>query len=186
MAINGDQFLRQQYGIAILLERFAIALALHLGGAIEHRFHAAEFDNQIHAALVADAGRAGYVIDRVAAQRHYVNHLFRQHAQHFPHLFRVENQVVFLRIEHLHLRRDKLHHVLVAGDDEDLVSALGSLARQGADHVVGLESLHLENGDVQRFKRAANVGDLAAQVLGHGFPLGLVAVIAYFFKALRF
>ncbi len=86
MAVDGDQFLRKQDGIAILLERFAIALALDLGGAIEDGFHAAEFDDQVDAALVADAGRAGNVVDGVAAQSHHVDDLFRRHAEDLGHL----------------------------------------------------------------------------------------------------
>ena len=97
----------------------------------------------------------------------------------------IENQVVFLRIEDLHLRRDQLHHVLVAGDDEDLVLLLGGLAGQGADHVVGLEALGLKDGNAQRLERAADVGNLAAQVFGHGFAIGLVALVADLVEALR-
>ena len=61
----------------------------------------------------------------------------------------------------------------------------GGFAGQRADDVVGLESLDFKDGNAQRLKRAANVGDLAAKVLGHGFALGLVAVVADIFKALR-
>ena len=59
--------------------------------------------NQLDAALVADAGRAGNVIHRVAAQRHHVDDLFRRDAQDFDHLGGIENQVVLLRVEDLHL-----------------------------------------------------------------------------------
>ena len=90
-----------------------------------------------------------------------------------------------MRIEDLHLRRDELHHVLVAGDDEDLVLLLGGFASEGADDVVGLKAFGLEDGNAQRFKRAANVGNLAAKILGHGFALGLVALVAHVFEALR-
>jgi len=63
MTINGYELFRQQHRIPILLERLAIALALDLGCAVQHRFNAAELDDQIHAALVADPRRAGNVID---------------------------------------------------------------------------------------------------------------------------
>ena len=61
----------------------------------------------------------------------------------------------------------------------------GGLAGQRADHVVGLEALGLEDGNAQRFESAADVGNLAAQVFGHGGAIGLVALVADLVKALR-
>ena len=185
MAIDSDQFFRQQHRIPVLFERFAIGFALHLRGAIEHCLHGAEFLDQLHAALVADARRAGNVIHRIAAQSHHVHNLVRRHAQGLRHFFRIENQVVFLRIQDLYALGNQLHHVFVAGDDEDLVLLLGRFARQRADHVVGLKALGLENGNAQRFKRAANIWNLAPQILRHSFALGFVPLVAYVFEALR-
>ena len=54
----------------------------------------------------------------------------------------------------------------------------GGLAGQGADDVVGLKALGFEDGNAQGFEGAANVGNLAAQILGHGFAIGLVALVA--------
>ena len=62
MAVDGDQFLRQQHGVPVLLEGFAIALALNLRNPVEDGLHAAKLLDQLHAALVADSGRAGNVI----------------------------------------------------------------------------------------------------------------------------
>ncbi len=50
------------------------------------------------------------------------------------------------------MRSDKLHHVLIAGDDEDLVPEIGGFASQSADDIVCLESLDFENRNVQRFE----------------------------------
>ncbi len=83
------------------------------------------------------------------------------------------------------MRRDELHHVLVAGDDEDLMVMLGGLARERADNVVGLEALGRKDGNAQRLQRAADVGNLAAQVVGHGLAVGLVALIGDFLEGLR-
>ena len=107
---------------------------------VEHRLHAAEFANQVHASLVADAGRAGDVVDRVAAQGHHVYYFLGRHAEGLSDAGGVENQVVLLRVEDLNLRRDKLHHVLVAGDDEDLVRMFGGLAGEGANYIVGFKT----------------------------------------------
>ena len=38
VAVDGDEFLGEQNGIAILLERLAIGFALDLGGAVEDGF----------------------------------------------------------------------------------------------------------------------------------------------------
>ena len=64
VAVDGDEFFREQDGVAILLEGFAIGFALDLGGAVEDGFDGAEFEDQLDAALVADAGGAGNVVDR--------------------------------------------------------------------------------------------------------------------------
>ncbi len=85
MAVDGDQFFRKQDRLAILLQRFAIGLALHFRGVIEHRVETAEFLDQVDAALVADAGRAGNVVDGVAAQRHHVDDFFGRHAENLLH-----------------------------------------------------------------------------------------------------
>ena len=82
------------------------------------------------------------------------------------------------------MRCDKLHHVLVAGDDEDFMLLLGGLAGKRADHVVCLKALGFEDGDAERFERAANVGNLAAQILGHGLAIGLVALVAHLVERL--
>ncbi len=66
-------------------------------------------------------GAPGMLSTRVSAQRHHVDDLFWRNTEGFGHLGGIEDQVVFLRIQHLYVRGDELHHVLVAGDDEDFV-----------------------------------------------------------------
>ena len=63
---------------------------------------------------------------------------------------------------------------------------LGGLAGEGADDVVGLKTLRFEDGNAEGLKRAADVGNLAAQVFRHGGAIGLVTLIAHFVEALRF
>ena len=74
--------------------------------------------DQLHAAFVADARSSRNVVDRVAAQRHYVDDFVWRDAERLSHLVGVENQIILLRIENFHVRRDQLHHVFVAGDDK--------------------------------------------------------------------
>ena len=90
-----------------LLQRLAIALALNLGGTVEDCVQRAEFLNQIHAALVADARSAGNVIDqRIAAQGHHIDDLLRRDSEDFDNLGGVEDEVVFLRVEDFDGGRD--------------------------------------------------------------------------------
>ena len=76
----------------------------------------------------------------------------------------VEDEVVFGRVEDADVLVDELHHVLVGGDDVDVVAERGELAGEGADDVVGLEALVVEDGDAEGFERAADVGQLLGEV----------------------
>ena len=63
--------------------------------------------------------------------------------------------------------------------------AFCGLAGQRADHVVGLEAHRFQDGNAQRLQRAANVGNLPPQILGHRRAVGLVALVAHLVEALR-
>ena len=52
--VDGDEFLRQQDVVAVVLQRFAIGLLLDLIGAIECGFDGAELLDELDGALVAD------------------------------------------------------------------------------------------------------------------------------------
>jgi hypothetical protein len=117
-------------------------LRLTSAGAVEHGLDGAEFLDQLDAAFVADAGRAGNVVDRVAAQGHHVDDFVGRDAEDVSVTLagsRIRLSFCGLRI--FTCGRDELHHVLVAGDDEDLVLAARRLRGEGADDVVGLEAL---------------------------------------------
>ena len=87
----------------------------------------------------------------------------------------IEDEVVFGRIEDATRRRDELHHVLVGGDDKNVVAQRGELVAERADDVVGLEAFVAEDGDAEGFERAADVGELLGEVGGHLGAVGLVA-----------
>jgi hypothetical protein len=81
VAVDGDEFFGEQDGVAVLLEGFAVGLALDFGiiaRAVEDGFDAAELLDEFDGAFVADAGSAGDVVDGVAAQGHDVDDLFRE------------------------------------------------------------------------------------------------------------
>ena len=72
---------------------------------------------------------------------------------------------------------DELHHVLVGGDDEDVVAECGELAGESADDVVGLEALVVEDGDAEGLEGAADVGLLLDEVGRRFGAVGLVAAV---------
>ena len=146
---------------------------------------AAEALDQLDRTFVADAGRAGNVVDGIAAQGHHVDDLLRRHAENFLDLGGIADQVILRRIQHADAVVDQLHHVLVAGDDEDGVALVSRLVRQRADDVVGFEAGHLEDRNAIRLERAADVRHLLRQVGRHGGAIGLVAVVGYIDVGLR-
>ena len=167
-----------------MLERFAVGLALDgigvVAGGIEDGFYAAELLDEFDGAFVTDAGRTGDVVDGIAAQGHDVDDLLGWYAKDFDDFGRVDDEVVFLRVEDANVLGDELHHVLVAGDDEDFVVLFAGLAGQGAEDVVGFKADGFEDGDMQDFEGAADVGELTGEVFGHSGALGFVALVGGF------
>ena len=76
----------------------------------------------------------------------------------------VDDQIGLVRAaagaQHADAAADELHHVFVAGDDVDVEVALGGLARQRADHVVGFVARDFDGGQAHGFAEAANKGKL--------------------------
>ncbi len=118
-------------------------------------------------------------------KRHYIHHALRRNAQDFFHLGGVADQVVLGRVQHADAVGYQLHHVLVAGDDEDAISLAGRFVCQGADHVVRFETRQFEYRDAIRLKRAPDIGHLLRQVRRHGHAICLVAVVSDIHIGLR-
>ena len=175
--VDGDELFREQDVVAVVLQRFAIGLLLDLVGAVERGFDGAELLDEFDGALVADAGRAGDVVDGVAAQSHDVDDALGRDAEDVFDAGGIEDEVVLGGVQDGDVLVDELHHVLVGGDDVDVVAERGELAGEGADDVVGLEALVVEDGDAEGFERAADVGLLLDEV-GRGLgAVGLVAAV---------
>ncbi len=159
----------------MLLEALAVALAGHLAGAIEKSRQVAELVDELDRSLLADPRHPGHVVDRVALERHHVDHLGRRHAQVFFDQGRVV-QLLAAGVEERHVLVHELHQILV-GRDQNHLEALGrGLLGERAQNVVGLIVLELEDGNPQRLERAPDVGQLRDQILGHGRPVGLVVL----------
>ena len=76
---------------------------------------------------------------------------------------------------HFDLFGHKLAKVLIWGDHEDFVKAIGlSTVSEGADNVVGLVAIHLEYRNPERFGDTAKVWHCSGEVFWHGFALRLV------------
>jgi hypothetical protein len=72
-----------------------------------------------------------------------------------------------------------LEHILVAGDNNDIVPSPFRLDGQSADQVVGFVSSLPDHGDVQGLDDAMDEGDLCAHAVGHGRALGLVGLVGF-------
>ena len=175
--VDGDEFLGEEDVVAVVLEGLAVGLLLDLFGAVEGGFDGAELLDELDGALVADAGGSGDVVDGVAAEGHDVDDALGGDAEDFFYLGCVEDEVVLRRVEDGDVLVDELHHVLVGGDDVDVVAEGGELAGEGADDVVGLEALVVEDGDAEGFEGAADVGLLLDEVGGRLGAVGLVAAV---------
>ena len=175
---NRRELLRHHHLLALLLQRFAIALIRNFLRALKRLFHVAVFLDQIGGALFADALCAGNIVDGVAHQGHHVDHLLGWHAQNFLDLGLIHDDVTFgaarTAAQDADVFVDKLHHVLVIRDEQDVQIFLCSLLGQRPDHVVGFIALVFEDRQPQRFAQPPHMRDLRRELLRHRRPLRFV------------
>ena len=138
---------------------------------------------QVRRALFAHAFDARHVVRLVADQRLQVNELLgRQAVLLLDRLRGVEDGVAepASACEDGRLLGDTLHDVPVAGDDDRVNALFIALARQGAEHIVGLKALGREDRDVENAHHVLDSLDLLAQIVGHAlampFVVGVVPV----------
>jgi hypothetical protein len=158
--------------VAQLLAR----LAGDLADPVDQLGQRAELPDPLGRRLLADAGDAGQVVARVAAQRGEVGVLGRGQAVLLGHFLRREPRHVADADpghQHGHLVGDELQRVPVARDDED-VHVPGGLGGQGGDHVVGLVPGHRQLGDAQRVQDLGDQAELAPEVGRRLLAVGLV------------
>ena len=184
LGFDGDKLFAEKNVVAIVEERFAIGFLFDFGGAVEGLLDGAEAADKFDGTFVADAGRAGNVVDGVAAEGHDIDDAGGRDAEEFLDFGGIADEIVFGRIEDGDFVADELQHVLVAGDDEDGVRGGGGFAGEGADDIVGLVAFELEDGNAIGFEGAADVGDLLDEVGRHFGAVGLVALVLLFFERL--
>ncbi|CAK7285478.1 hypothetical protein SGPA1_31351 [Streptomyces misionensis JCM 4497] len=152
-------------------------LALDLVDALDQLGEGAELVDPLGGGLLADAGDAGEVVGRVAAQGGEVRVLGGRQAVLLLDLLRGEPgqlRDALGRVQHGGVLADQLEGVAVAGDDQHL-EALGlGLGGEGGDDVVRLEALHGEARGVHRVQELADQFDLALELVG---ALGAVRLV---------
>ncbi len=123
--------------------------------------------------LRPDLVHARHVVDAVADQREVVDDARRRHAELGFDPGRIER----FAAHRVHQRRvlvDELSEILVAGRDHGAQAMLAGVARQRADHIVGLDTLDFDDRPAQRPHRGMDRFDLCHQILRHGGTIGLV------------
>ncbi len=132
---------------------------------------------QLDGRLVADALDAGDVVADVADEGLIVHNLIRPDAQIGHDAGRVIDLGAAAGLARWEFDArvvvHQLQQVAVAGDDvyRDLVAHLPG---DGAQHVVGLEALALQNGDVQGADDLLDARDLHVEFVGHLLARALV------------
>ncbi len=160
-----------------VLAEVGARLALDLLGALHQLRERAELVDPLRGGLLADAGDAGEVVGRVAAQRREVRVLGGGQAVLLEDLLRGEAGQLgdaLGGVEDRDVVGDQLEGVAVAGDDGDLEALRDGLLGQRGDHVVGLEPLDGEPLDVQGVEQLADQLDLALELVGR---LGAVRLV---------
>ena len=138
--------------------------------AFDAAFDAVE---QAARSLLADPGYTGNVIDFVAHQREEVDDQLRADAELVLHAFDVIDATGH-GVDQGDMRADQLGHVLVASGDDHVALERGTLPRQCSNHVVRLDAFNAQQWHTQRTHTGMQRLDLATQVVGHRWTMGLV------------
>ncbi len=137
------------------------------------RIEAAEGGDQIPGRLLPYAVNARYIVRGVAGKGEKIGDERGVYAEFSGYFLSFHHQVLHGvddgdRIPH------ELHQVFVARHDKDLRVAALKPAHEGRDHVVRLEAFLFEHGDARFLDDVLYVGELKAQVAGHGRSRRLV------------
>ena len=141
---------------------------------IENRFDRAELADERARRLLADAGHARDVVDRVAHEPEHIGHECRIDPEALSHLGHPATALAH-RIEPDRALVHELHQVLVSGHEHGLDGGAACLPGERADHVVRLDSRHLEGRQPERLDHLADVAELGPELVRHGRAVRLVA-----------
>ena len=175
-AVQLHQLFRQFDLIALFDQGLTALGLLDLFRAVQQFFQRAEFTQQLSRRFHTDPRRARHVIDGITRQRLNIHHAFGIHAEFLEHAIAVDH-TVFHGVVHHDTIAHQLHQVLVRTHDRDRPARFTRLTGQRGDDVVGLVTLKLFAGDIERLGRAACQRDLRAQIFGHRLAVGLVLIV---------
>jgi len=189
VAADGCQRLREAGVLGLARERLADLLGaaeadrLDRVEPLEDLLDRPEPGDERARGLLADAGDAGNVVDRISHEAHDVRHERRVDPEARAHFVGAEAAVAH-RVEQRRASVDQLHHVLVPGDDDGLASGGGRLRGERADHVVGLHARDLDHGQAKRVDDPADVAHLRPQLVRQTGPVLLVGRVEVVAKCL--
>ena len=161
----------------VALQPLAVGRALHLVGVLEDALHRAELADEVARALVADAGDAGHVVDRVAHEGEHVGDALGRHPPLLLHGLPVEPRraaALAAGVQDDDVLRHELEQVLVGGDHDHSQALLHRLAGESGDRVVGLVARHLDHRHPQGLAHPADVRQLDRESVVHLRAVGLV------------
>ena len=81
----------------------------------------------------------GDIVAGISHESHHLDHTIGVHSELFDDILTSEPFVLH-RIQHVDVRRNQLHHILVTTNDGDLHPLCFTLLGQGANDVIGLET----------------------------------------------
>ena len=87
--------------------------------------------------------------------------------------------LVLHRIENANAWGQKLEHILVTGDDDDVIARSLGLNGQGADQIISLIARLSHDGNIESLNDAMDVGNLSAHAFRHRRALRLVRLIGF-------
>ena len=144
----------------------------------EQVFNTSEALNQSSGRFRSHARTTRYVIGRITHQSQVVDDLFRIRQPIFlANLFHAQNlprRIAVSRSLHQHVRSYQLRIIFVRRDHSNLNALCRCPFSHRSDHVVSLETLHLDDGNVIRADNVFNDGHGALNILRRCFPLRLI------------
>ncbi len=172
VAAHGQQAACQRQEVERAPQVVADGAADVVGGG-DHPVERAVLLQPADGGLRSHLGDAGDVVDGVADQRQVIDDAPGGDAEAADDAGLVERFVAH-RVDQTDLRADELRQILVAGGHHHLHALRRRLRRQRADDVVRLDPVDDQQRPAERCDRGVQRLDLADEVAGHRWPVGLV------------
>ena len=174
---NSDQPLAQKGLVPPLFQGVPAALGGDLVQVLVDTFDSAVLLEEWRSGLFPHSPHARDVVRGIPCQRFKINELlWLQSVSLTDAVFVVDPDVgrTAASQQHTHVRVDELKDVRVAGDDECGETLTRCLVGECPQHVVGLKTFGLDDGDVHRFDDLPDAIHLVGQLLGHPGTMGFV------------